>query len=337
MPWCPKCELEYVAGKTHCVECGTELIDELPDVPELISFMDTKKEKLAYKFVQFLHYSKIDSATYEYNEEKKVWDVLIKETSLKQVTKLYQAFYSVETEQQLSDLKEDATAQGNDSTKESDTPPVYDDSANIPTNGYTDFDLEPIDKISVYESYYNDPSDNEDDSMFDKEEIQELYKNSKKKPVTSTIYVKKEEQYKDLKSSASTFIVVSILGIAYLILNAVGVIHFFAGPMPYIVMSLLFVAFLYIGITSYLKAQKVEKEIGEENRVTEAINNWLSQNVTAEQLDSLTQDETTEEIRFFHKLEKMKEMIIKQFGEIDESYLDRLVEEFYNNTFETNK
>jgi len=335
MPWCPKCQLEYVAGKTNCVECGTELIEELPDAPDLISFMETEKEKLAYKFVQFLHYSKIDSATYGYVEEKKVWNVLIKETTLKQVTKLYQAFYSVETEQQLSGIKEDATAQGNESTNESETSPDYDDSANISTDEYTDFDVEPIDEIPDYNADYNTSSDHEEESMFDDEEIQELYKNSKKKPVPSTIYVKKEEQYKDLKSSAGTFVVVSFLGLLYLILNAVGVIHFFAGPLPYVVMSLLFVAFLYIGITSYLKAKKVETEIGEENRVTEAINTWLLQNVTAEQLDSLTQNETTEEIRFFHKLEKMKEMIITQFGEIDESYLDRLVEEFYNNNFET--
>lgn len=334
MSWCPKCKLEYVAGKTNCVECGTELIDELPDVPEFVSFMETKKERLASKFVEFLHYSNIDSATYSYDEQKQQWIVLIDETTLKQVTKLYNAFYSVETDQQLSGIKRKRNGKEKLSN-ESEEPTFEDGDMDGNTDEDTDFDWDSDNEPSDNE--FDESSDDEYNSMFDEEEIQELYDNSKKKPIKPTTYVKKEEQYKDLKSSAFTFLLVSILGIVVLVLNAIGIIGIFEGPMPYIVMGSLFVAFLYVGVSSYLKAQKVVTEVDEENRVTEAINNWLSQNVTAEQLNSFTKSEDSEEIRFFHKLEKMKDMINTQFGELDENYLDRLVEEFYNNNFELNQ
>lgn len=36
MPWCPKCKLEYVAGKTICPDCNAELVDSLDDTVEQV-------------------------------------------------------------------------------------------------------------------------------------------------------------------------------------------------------------------------------------------------------------------------------------------------------------
>ncbi len=326
MPWCPNCKMEYVAGKTTCIDCGAELIDDMSAELELITFMTTEKEKLAHKFVQFLHYSKIDNATYEYNEETELWHVLVNETAVKQVKKLYEAFYSVETQQQLSDLM-----QGKESIKSS----VQGEDKEEYTNSDNEFSNDELSK-ELSEEYLDEDSYADNDSMFDQEELVEVLQNSKKKPSKPTTYVKKEEQYKDLKSSAFTFLIVAVLGIAVLILNAVGIIHLFYGIMPYIVMGIMFIAFIVVGFSSYSSAKKVETEIEEENRVTDAINHWLSKNITADLLNSYTNSEDAEEIKFFHKLEKMKEMINAQFGELDESYLDRLVEEFYNGNIEVN-
>jgi len=35
MPWCPKCLTEYQEGITKCADCGSELVDELPEVTEI--------------------------------------------------------------------------------------------------------------------------------------------------------------------------------------------------------------------------------------------------------------------------------------------------------------
>jgi hypothetical protein len=301
--------------------------------------METEKELFTKKFVDFLHYSKIDSARYEFDEEKQKWIVLIDEEQEKQVGKLYQAFYAVESENYLTSLQETTgkkttvidgdTAEEENSFEEA----AYDyekdtDFAEDSEEDGMDYDSsdEEVSELNASGAEYK--------SMFSEDELQNILDNTKPKPIQPKTYIKKEEQYRDLKSSASTFVMVSILGLAIVLLNAAGIIHIFAGPLPYIVMTALLLSFLYIGISSYVKAGKVQTEIAGENNVTEAINNWLSNHLTAEQLDAMTDSNETAEIRFFHKLEKMKELIKSEFGDMDDSYLDLLVEEYYNVHFE---
>jgi hypothetical protein len=78
----------------------------------------------------------------------------------------------------------------------------------------------------------------------------------------------------------------------------------------------------------------VKVQIGEENQVTEAINSWLTQNITKESLNELVNPKDTDEVQFMQKIEQMKELVTKQFGELDDLYLDRITEEYYNNHFD---
>lgn len=337
MPWCPDCKVEYVDGITVCVDCGANLVEELPDDRNIKTFMETEKELFAKKFVDFLHYSKIDTASYEFDEEKQKWIVLIDEQLEKQVGKLYRAFYAVESENYLSSLQETAGKKPAAKDVDSEEEDFFEEASDYESDpDYTeasDEDEEDFDPFDEEVSEQNS-SGAEYKSMFSEDELQNIINNTKTKPIQPSAYVKKEEQYRDLKSSASTFVMVSILGLAIVLLNAAGIIHIFAGPLPYIVMSALLLAFLYIGISSYIKAGKVQTEIAGENNVTETINNWLSDHLTAEQLDAMTDSNETAEIRFFHKLEKMKELIKAEFGDMNDSYLDLLVEEYYNAHFE---
>ena len=34
MPWCPKCKYEYVDGITKCADCGSDLVENLPEEME---------------------------------------------------------------------------------------------------------------------------------------------------------------------------------------------------------------------------------------------------------------------------------------------------------------
>lgn len=65
MPWCPKCRNEYVEGVTTCIDCGVELVDELPEEtnPEApVSLYQIKDEQTGDKFVAFLRYGGLQTA-----------------------------------------------------------------------------------------------------------------------------------------------------------------------------------------------------------------------------------------------------------------------------------
>lgn len=333
MPWCPNCKVEYVEGITVCADCGAKLVEKLPQSREMKEFVETKKELFAKKFVDFLHYSEIDTASYKFDEEKQKWVVYIDADTENQVKKLYKAFYTVESENVLSSLKETATGKETSDDEISDDDNLSDDEDGYQDDSDSYEDNDTDDSPEHKDGDFN-LSDTELDSMFSENELKDIVESRKPKPDVPAAYVKKEDQYKDLKSSASTFIMVSVIGLAIVLLNVVGIIHIFAGTLPYVVMTALLLAFLYIGISSYMKAKKVKAEIADENKLTESITNWLSEHVTGEQLDALTDPNETEEVRFFQKLEKMKELIKKEFGDLDDSYLDLLVEEYYNTHFD---
>lgn len=320
MPWCRQCDVEYVEGKTICVDCGSTLVDSSEEPKEPFKFLETDKELFAKKFVDFLKYSKISNASYEYNETDKNWVVLIDEATKKQVIKLYNAFYSVET----TSITEEALNSGIENV----------DTA-LASSVSNEEDSDSNDLANDADSKTSTENEDKYATMFDKEELKDIIDSRKPKDYIPPAFVKKEDQFKDLKSTASTFIFVSLLGICILILNAIGIISLFDGIFSYVVMSGLFLAFLYIGITTHAKSKRVEKEISSENNLTESIEKWLHQNITKANFDDIDAVEPNPEIGFFKKLDYMKELIIDEFGELDDGYLDHLVEEYYNNNFDS--
>lgn len=361
MPWCPNCKTEYTFDEIVCADCNISLVDEMPKESTMASFLETDKELQAKKFVKFLKYSNIEEAIYEYDKAKELFVVYVKNESMKQVKKLYKAFYSVESEQLLfavdgkinngTSLDEllatDSSSHSNNNTVGIDEEDASMDNIDKSSVDETSFDesltsKSPEDESLTSDSLKSDSLVNEDyydedyNSMFDKDEIKEIYNSRNKKIEKPAIYVKKEDQYKDLMSSAVTFIIVSILGTIVLILNIVGVLDIFYGLIPFVVMGALFLAFLLIGISSLRKAKVTKGQIGEENRVTTMINDWLRANVTVVQLDELTSNASTDGERYYQKIGVMKEMVNNHFGELDDSYLEHILEEYYNNNLDVN-
>jgi hypothetical protein len=297
MPWCPKCNMEYREGIKVCADCGTELIDAATENKVTESeLVRLETEEDAQKLIEFLHYSKIEHASYSYNEKDQSYVVLVDEKDLKEAKKLFDAFYIAETE------AEEDFANG----KTADILPSDSNDDDLKDEGYT----------------YEKSKDNSS--------LNDMKSASK----SSSVYVKKADQFKDLRSTGYIFIAVGIGGLVVLLLNILGVLSFYQGYFAWTIMGILFTIFLIIGFGTLKHSTQVKGQIDEENRLTDAINDWLDKNITQEVLDTVIDPNEADEINYFKQTEYIKNRILDEFDKnLVDSYIDLLVEDFYNSHF----
>lgn len=152
-------------------------------------------------------------------------------------------------------------------------------------------------------------------------------------------YVKKAVQYEDLNSSAITLITVGSVGFLFLFLNLTGILHLSFGSAAllfYIVMGVMFGAFLFFGISTWKSAKKVKGEIKEETEATEAIRNWFMEHYSSPSIDAAclsSEDETTEEMKYFLRTAFIKQELNENLTELDEAYLEDITESFYTELY----
>ena len=92
-------------------------------------------------------------------------------------------------------------------------------------------------------------------------------------------YETKSNKSKELKSTAITFFFFGVLGLVFVLLNVFGIINIINGPLPFIVMSAMFLGFIYIGINSLSRAKKASEESVQEEQITKQINDFLNASV----------------------------------------------------------
>ncbi len=152
-------------------------------------------------------------------------------------------------------------------------------------------------------------------------------------------YVKKADKYKDLRGSALTLILVGLLGDIYLMGKSLGVIPF--GPdyngitniLFLIVMGTLFNVFLIGGILAYKKSNTIKGEIGAEEQLTADILSEFTVK-TADELDSNYEITENEGTLYFNRTDYLKKQITARYGNLDEAYLEDLIEQIYQAVFE---
>lgn len=150
----------------------------------------------------------------------------------------------------------------------------------------------------------------------------------------SSVYVKKADQFKDLLSTGYIFLVVGIGGLIVLLLNILGIFTFYQGYFAWTVMGILFSIFLIVGFGTLKHSKQVQGQIAEEDTLTNTINTWLEKTITQEVLDSVIDPNEVDEINYFKQTEYIKKGILDEFDkDLDDSYVDLLVEEFYNSHF----
>ncbi|MDF2512619.1 MAG: hypothetical protein K0S04_2485 [Herbinix sp.] len=318
MPWCPNCKAEYQPGFTVCSDCKIELVEDIKEAEVLIPFFQAEDKKVAEKLVKFFDYSDLQSSL-EYDEENAVYVVSIPPKKQQEAKKLYQAFYYVERER-LASGESDLLAKkdGKKPLESSEDTEERESVEDEESNGYDNHSEEPEEESTDDE--YKEITPGDEINAFD----------DKPEPA---VYVMKADQYKDLTGTVWIFLLFGIAGLVVVLLNVIGVLHFFNGWIPNTVMGALFLFFLYVAQSTSSKAKKVQTEIDEENKLTEQINDWLKANVTEVLVSSLQDENISDELNYIRVTDKVKDMLIEEFGNQNLAYLDRLIEEYYNENF----
>ena len=153
------------------------------------------------------------------------------------------------------------------------------------------------------------------------------------------IYMNNEERAQENRSSAYTLLTVGTIGMVLIILFFTGVIDIGMSLInKYMVsgvMGVLFILFIVMGIVSMKNSRILWKKASKENNLTMEIKKWCLGNLTKEEIDNtLAIEELSEELKYFQRFDHVKQAVQKQFVNLDEGYVERLVEETYPEIFE---
>lgn len=299
MSWCPKCKMEYQEGITICDDCQIELVESLEVEEEMVPLLQAVEKDILEKLIRYFDYSGL-KASIQFDEANEIYEIFVPSKKQRQAKKLYQAFMIVESENQ-----------GQKTVNVDPTEESFEPEAALSDN---DFEEDTLDQEN---------QDTPEDDAFD-------YKSSD----APSVYVMKADRYKDLKDTVWIFLLFGVVGLLVVLLNVIGILSFINGIIPTLVSSALFLFFIYVGLSTHKKAKQVQVEIAAEKKLTDDINQWLEINVTEDYLSSLNDDTVSEEVNYIKKTEIIKSRLIKEFGEQNDAYLDRLIDEFYSSSIE---
>lgn len=151
-------------------------------------------------------------------------------------------------------------------------------------------------------------------------------------------YVSNAEKAHEHRTSAYTLLIVGCLGLFVILLLFFDIlpVHIANEYMMTGVLGAMFTMFIISGCSSLKRAKFLEGEAGRENNLTQEIRKWCQGYIFPDSIDAELDfpDDTTEELKYFARSEKIKEKIMTQFMNLDEDYLDNLTDKIYPEIFE---
>ena len=98
------------------------------------------------------------------------------------------------------------------------------------------------------------------------------------------------------------------------------------------VMGALFILFIVMGFLSVKSYKKFDLKASEEDNLTKNLTTWCKENLTKELIDA-DLEETEEELLYFVRTEKMKEIVAEKFMNLDAAFLDSFIDDIYPEIF----
>lgn len=160
---------------------------------------------------------------------------------------------------------------------------------------------------------------------------------------TPRLYVRQEDRYEDLSSSASAFLIVGIVMSVLTLLSFGQQLHLpFA--LPTTALMRFFLLIFAIGAFGlYWKtrreASRAYSHIEEEQRITEELESWFLANYAPEQIDleilGATRHPLRAEALALKRFDFIQDCFLQRYDGMDEGYIEALSEELYKKLFES--
>lgn len=167
------------------------------------------------------------------------------------------------------------------------------------------------------------------------EQIEEMQKAAAQKQVRKpAVYVSSEKKAEENLASAWVLLGVGVLGLVLILLCLLDVIHLpniFNGSYLFFgVMGALGILFIVMGLVSLKNAKGHQKNVESENTLKESLVNWCRENLRGAEIDGFILARVPgleSEAMFFPRTEIIKSRINHQFMNLNQDFLDQLVDE----------
>lgn len=150
------------------------------------------------------------------------------------------------------------------------------------------------------------------------------------------VYVSQSETAKDMSATSKTFIIFAILLAVFAPLCYFGIIPIFTKQLSVLIVLLaMAIGCLLVGINSHKRAKIALANSSDEEKNTKVIKDWLDTNADSILNDPYHPVDTTlpEELLYLERADRLKDALSKQFGKLDNAFIETLVDEFYDAHF----
>lgn len=300
MPWCPVCKNEYKDGITVCADCGAKLVKSLKEKTQVL--ICSADENTIQKLAKYLEFSDIPVDIRLCNEQDGETELYVSPKHEELAKRAVRIFFMEEQASEDVEAKE---------TEESDET------------------LDTTEDMSAKED-----SDTEDDNCSETE-ASETYRTGK----STLVYQNRQDKAEEFKSSGIVLLAVGILGILFMLGVDFGILPLKLNNliMMNIIMNALFVFFVIFGVYSLKGAKKYAGEAVEERNTTKEIKSWVLEHLSADEIDEKSgcnKQEESDEILYFKRYAYLKKAISDKYINLDEDYLEQLVENLYQELYE---
>lgn len=173
-----------------------------------------------------------------------------------------------------------------------------------------------------------------DDAVSDDSDVKNA-ETEKTQPMRA--YVSKKAKKEDMKSTAYTFTLVGAIGLIVLVLSELNVLPFSIPThmrlMLGVVLGAMFLIFFIIGLRYF----KLFKDMGnadvEEQEQFKTITTWFTTCYSANAIDEDIPSDLSEEQLYFSRYDFMSKAILVEYPDLDEAFLDHIIESLYTEIF----